>query len=174
MCYMEIPDKAKKCPYCQHWQYKLSMITLHPAFGVGLCLLMFLILFGFLSMMLGGIFNKGESFSDHKDSLNPTKTEMKFGEQTRCGGEGKYPTVAVIGKIENKSDLYWKDVVIETQFFNKQDKLIDTKQKEQYGFVVPAHGESSFKLSVDMEFPKEEYENYKVFIRSARDSRARF
>ena len=173
MCYMEIPCKARKCPYCHQWQNKLSMITLHPAFGVALSGIFITVLFGFMATMLEGIFNKGESFSDHKDSMTPIQTEMKFGEQTKCS-EGKYPTVAVIGKIENKSDIYWKDVVIEAQFFNKQGKLIDTKQKEQYGFIVPAHGDSSFKLSFEIEFSKEEYDNYKVYIRSAKDAKAKF
>jgi len=173
MCCMEIPGKAKKCPYCQHWQYTLSLIVIHPVFGMTLAGIFFIVIFSFMATSMKEMFSKGEPLSRHMDSLTPTQTEMKFGEEARCH-EGTYPTVAIIGKLENKSDVVWKDIVFETQIFNKQGKLIDTKQKEQYGFVVPAHGECSFKLSFPMEFPKAEYDSHKVFIRQAKDARARF
>jgi len=64
--------------------------------------------------------------------------------------------------------------VIETQIFNKQGEMVDTKQQKKYSFLVPAHGESAFKLSFEMEFPKDEYNNFKVFVRSAKDERKRF
>ncbi|OGV33769.1 MAG: hypothetical protein A2020_11625 [Lentisphaerae bacterium GWF2_45_14] len=171
MCYMEIPEKAKKCPYCHQWQNKFSMICFHPLFAM----LFFIIPYCILApLFFESIFYEGEPFSEHKEALKIIDAVMNFGELAGCQQKGKYPTVAIIGKIKNTGDIYWKDVVIEAQIFNKDGKLIDTKQQEQYKFVVLANGESAFKLSFATEFPKEEYNHFKIFIRSAKDLRARF
>ncbi|MDH4239989.1 MAG: FxLYD domain-containing protein, partial [Phycisphaerae bacterium] len=93
------------------------------------------------------------------------KSEPKFGETSHG------PTVVVMGEIKNISNLSWKDVQLEVRFYDKDNNLIDTDQKEKYSFVVPANDISTFKVSIPREFPEEQYASCKVRILSAQDSR---
>jgi len=34
MCLMPIPAQARKCPHCQHFQNKMSLVMFHPGFSV--------------------------------------------------------------------------------------------------------------------------------------------
>lgn len=174
VCYMEIPLKAKKCPYCQHWQDKLHTTILNPLFTTGLAIVFVIGMMILMGLFFDKIFSSGESFQNHKDSLAIAHNEMKFGEKAVGGKDGKYPTVAILGDIENKSDISWKDIVIETQFFDKQGQMIDSKHMEDYSMVIPAHGKAAFKVSFEMEFPKDQYETYKASILSAKDCAGRF
>jgi len=80
MCFKEISDKAKKCPYCQHWQNKWSLITFHPLFAM----IPMIIMLGIFLTLWGGLFEKifdpGEPFSKHKNSIIIEQTKMKFGQ----------------------------------------------------------------------------------------------
>ncbi len=173
MCFKEIPDKAKKCPYCQHWQNKWSLIVFNPLFAMIPMLILIILYTSLLAGMIDKFINQGEEFSKYKNSILVEKSKMKFGVKTSCKG-AKYPTVVIIGKLKNHSNISWKEVALEVQIFNKEGKLIDTKQEEKYSFVVPAHEETAFKISFEMEFPKVEYNSFMVFIRSAKDERKRF
>ena len=173
MCFKEISEQAKKCPYCLHWQNKLNLITFHPLFALTPIAIFFGICCLLLAGMFENLFHQGEPFSKYKSSIIIEKCKMKFGANI-YDKETKHPTVAIMGKLKNNSDISWKGVVLEVQIFDKAGKLIDTKQKEKYSFVVPAHEEAAFKVSFEMEFPREEYNSVKVFIRSAKDERQRF
>ena len=61
MCCMEIAAAAKKCPYCQHWQYKLTMLVHHPAYALlpTLPLIFILILVAFV---IQSMTDPGEDF----------------------------------------------------------------------------------------------------------------
>ena len=123
MCYMEINSKAKKCPYCQHWQNKWSMITFHPLFAMIPGIIIIIVVFGFLGKMFQTTFSKGEPFAQYAYSVSITNTEMVFGVS---GREHKSATVGILGKIRNDSALSWKDFKMEARFFDKKGKLIDT------------------------------------------------
>lgn len=165
MCYKEIDSRAKKCPYCQHWQYKISMVVFHPAFGVFIVLIPFLLVYIFVGLMFKGMFDKGEDFTPYRNQITINESELKFGE-TSCG-----PTVVAMGIMTNNSSLSWEDVQLEVRFYDKENELIDTDQKNKYSFVVPANDISTFKVSIPREFPEEQYASCKVRILSAKDSR---
>jgi len=171
MCYMEINPKAKKCPYCQHWQNKWSMITFHPLFVMIPGIIIFTAIFGFMGKMFQTTFSEGEPFSQYASAVSIIETKMVFGVS---GCEHKSPTVAVLGKIRNDSGVSWKDIKLEARFFDKDVKLIDTTQQEKYSFTAPANDESTFKLSFKREFPQENYNSFKIRIISAKDERKRF
>jgi len=165
MCYKEIDSRAKKCPYCQHCQNKFSMVVFHPAFGVIFVLIPILLVYIFMGLMFKGMFDQGEDFTPYRTQIAISEPELKFGKTARG------PTVVVMGKMTNNSSLSWKDVQLEVRFYDKDNKLIDTDQKEKYSFVVPANDISTFKVSILREFSEEQYANFKVRILSARDSR---
>lgn len=165
MCYKEIDSRAKKCPFCQHWQNKFSMVVWHPAFAVFLIMIPYLVVFIFAGVMFESMFDKGEDFTPYRNQITINKTELKFGE-TSYG-----PTVVVMGEIKNNSNLSWKDVQLEVRFYGNNEKLVDTDQKNKYSFVVPANDISTFKVSIPREFPEVQYTSFKVRILSAKDSR---
>jgi hypothetical protein len=165
MCYKEIDRRAKKCPYCQHLQNKISMVVFHPAFGIFLVLTPMLLVYIFVGLFFKGIFNQGEDFTPYRNQITISESELKFGETSRG------PTVVVIGKMTNNSSLSWKDVQLEVRFYDKNEKLVDTDQKEKYSFVVPENDISTFKVSIPREFPEVQYANCEVRILSAADAR---
>lgn len=171
MCYMKIDSRARKCPYCQHWQNKWSMITFHPLFGMILTMILCLVLFGFIGAMFQATFPEGESFSQYSSDVSIVETKMVFGVGA---DEHQSPTVAVLGKVQNDSPVSWEDIKLEATFFDQNGNLIDATQKEKYSFVVAPKDKGAFKLSVKREFPKEKYDSFKVRIISAKDERQRF
>jgi len=164
ICFQEIDTRAKKCPYCHHWQrrwHAISFSPLIPLLPLGLCLLGF----GFL---LHTTFSIGEPFEKHRGELLIKESEMKFGTETNsCNG----PTVIVLGTFKNTSRFSWKEINVEVQFIGANGKLVDGGQKLLYSLEAPAGGEAMFKISMKREFPQEMYQNYKIRILSARESK---
>jgi len=168
MCYKEIPNRAKKCPYCHHWQSKFSMIAWNPALPV----VIFLLPFAFFMYMVANMFDKGKDFTPYRNQITISNSELKFGEK-KCDGTTA-ETVAVIGTISNKSSVPWKDVQMEVRFYDSNGRMVDSKQQKGYSTEVPADGNAAFKISTVREFPKEQYAKYDVSIISASDARSRW
>lgn len=147
------------------------MIIFHPLAAIIPGTLLILIVYGFMLKMSQEMFSKGEPFSSHAALVSIITPKMVFGVD---GSEQNSPTVAILGKIKNESNVPWEDIKLEAQFFDKDENLIDTTQQEKYSFMVPAQDESSFKLSFKREFPQEKYVSFKVRIISAKDERTRF
>ena len=169
MCCEEIAAAAKKCPYCHHWQYRLSLIVFHPLFALVPFLVFMVLLISFYEMTLKGIFGKGEPFQKYADQITITESKMEFG-QDQCG-----PVVAVVGKLKNSSPVDWKDVRIQVEFFDSKGKLMDAAQQNEYSSPrLPADQEIAFKVSFTRQFPEKEYASHKVCVISATDSRQRF
>ena len=171
MCYMEINPKAKKCPYCQHFQYKWSMVVFHPLFPIIVMIIVMVIAIPTIKNFLQPIFNEGEPFAQYSSAVSVVETKMVFG---TSDSEQKTPTVAILGKIQNDSPISWKDVRIEATFFDKDGALIDATQKEAYSFLVKSRDSGAFKLSFNREFPEVQYVSFKVRIISAKDERKKF
>lgn len=168
---MEIDSKAKKCPYCHHWQNKWFMIAYHPFCHMIPGILIFIALFCFLGKMFQTTFTEGESFLQYTNAVSIIEAEMVFGVS---GCEHDSPTVAVIGIIQNDSDVPWKDINLEVRYFDKQGFLMDTMQREMYSYMVHSNDNGAFKVSSRREFPQENYDSFKVRIISAKDARKRF
>lgn len=163
ICCQEIDARAKKCPYCHHWQRPWLAISYSPVIAA-LPLAVMLLGFGIL---IHRIFSSGEPFDLHRDELRIKESHMTFGAVTNCG-----PTVAVLGTFENTSQFSWKDINVEVQFFGADAKLMDGGQRMQYSLEASAGGEAVFKVSMKREFPQDSYKDYKIRILSAKDNRA--
>jgi hypothetical protein len=162
ICYQEIDSRAKKCPYCHHWQRPWLAISYSPVIAA-LPVAVMLLAFGIL---LNKTFSRGEPFELHRADLQIKEAQMTFGNVTNCG-----PTVAVLGTFKNAGRFSWKDINVEVQFFGADGKLIDGGQRMQYALEAPAGGEAVFKVSMKREFPQESYKDYKIRILSAKDNR---
>lgn len=164
ICFQEIDTRAKKCPYCHHWQRPWLAISYSPiiaALPLGLMLLGF----GFL---MHKTFSRGEPFEQHRGELQIKASEMKFGTASNCCNGAR---VEVLGTLKNTSQFSWKDINVEVQFIGADGKLVDGGQQLQYSLEAPAGGEAVFKVSMRREFPLEIYKDYKIRILSAKDNR---
>ena len=95
MCQMEIPAKARKCRYCQHYQSRTWRVVYHPAFAAAFLMLpMFVML-----LAISSILDSGEAFGAFRDQIKITSSGLTFGETQSCG------TIAVIGTVQNKSAM---------------------------------------------------------------------
>ena len=168
MCRMEIAADAKKCPYCQHFQNKLSMVIFHPAFGVFFATIPGVVALIVLSTMLRGLLDQGEDFQRYADEITVSDTAMKFGEINGV------QTVAVVGRMKNGSSLDWKEVHFHVEFRDANGILIDVGQEFDYSYYLPAHEEAGFKVSFRREFPEASYFSHTVRVIEAKDGRAGF
>lgn len=164
MCGMGIPIAAKKCPYCQHWQRWLSLQN--PAFLIPLIFIPLMVLYGILMQtVLGRLVREWEPFPKHSQQVRISEDTMEFGED-QCG-----PAVIIVGKVKNGTQVDWKDVRFQVDFFNPKGQLFDTGQQEAYTYRLPAGEECPFKVSFRRQFPEKEYVKHAVRIISAVDSR---
>jgi hypothetical protein len=166
MCRMEIPADARKCPYCQHFQNRATLVFYHPVTAVVLAMVPLLAMLGFMVVMMEKLFNRGENFEPYQGQIAVADTKLVFGE----GKSG--PTVAVLGELRNFSAIPWKEVAIHVEFADAAGKRVDVGQKSQYDFRLPAKDSTSFKVSFAREFPETNYVKHVVRIVAAKDARA--
>jgi hypothetical protein len=164
MCCMEIPQAARKCPHCHHFQSRWSMFMFHPGFTVLFASL------PIVAMLIGfsAIFSTGENFESYKDQIVVTDSQIAFGD-TKSGA-----TVAVIGTIKNTSKIPWKDIYFHVDFFDAAGKRADVGEHEDYEYSLPASDTSSYKVSFRREFSETNYMKAVVRVGGAKDARARF
>jgi hypothetical protein len=168
LCCMDIPKLAKKCPYCQHWQFRWNTIIFHPVFAIAPLIIVFIIFLSMMQFMFRNMIVSKEQFSPFVDQISITKSKMEFGEDQN--GE----VVVVIGKMKNASPVDWKDVRIHADFFNGNEELIDTGQQESYTWRLPGDDELAFKVSFQCLFPEKDYVSHKVRVISAVDAKNKF
>jgi hypothetical protein len=162
-CGMEIPAKAKKCPFCRLWQRWFF----HPAVLISVVAIPIFAGYGMLMDHLS-TFTKGEPFQVYADQIVVVESKLEFGRDQ----DG--PIVAVVGRFRNDSSVDWKDVRLQAEFFNAQDALIDVNQEIEYRCPsLPAGQEIGFKVSFSRQFPEKEYVRHSVRVLSAKDVRAR-
>ena len=164
MCCMEIPQQARKCPHCHHFQNRLTMVMFHPTFAVCFaCVPLVAMLIVFAT-----IFDTGENYETYKDQIVISDSQIALGD-TKSG-----TTVAVIGTIKNTSRVSWKEIQFHVDFLDAAGKRVDVGEREDYSFRLPAGETSSFKVSFRREFPETNYVKHVVRIVGANDVRARW
>ncbi len=168
MCCMEIAAAAKKCPYCQHLQNKLSMLMFHPGFTASFLVLTMIIMFGYLGLMFQHSFSQGEDFQKYSKQIIFSDTKLQFGEN-KAGH-----TVAVVGQIRNESPVDWKEIYFQVEFRDTDGNLIDAGQEFEYSFYLPTQEEVGCKVSFRREFPTELYASHSIRVIEAKDGKKRF
>jgi len=164
MCCMEIPQQARKCPHCHHFQNRWSMVMFHPAVAV-LC---FSLPLAAMLISFTMIFDTGENYETYKDQIVIADSQIALGDTKSSA------TVAVIGTIKNISRVSWKDIQFHVDFLDGAGKRVDVGEREDYTFRLPAGETSSFKLSFRREFAETNYVKPVVRIVGAKDTRARW
>lgn len=164
MCCMQIPQLARKCPHCHHFQNRWSMVIFHPGFAV---------LFGLLPIaamliVFATIFDTGENYETYKDQIEVSDSQIAFGD-AKSGA-----TVAVIGTIKNRSRVSWKEIQFHVEFLDAAGKRADVGEREDHSFRLLAGETSTFKVSFRREFPETNYVKPVVRVMGAKDVKARW
>ena len=161
-CCEQINAKAIKCPRCQAWQSKwrydpsnlkhqLIFITvLLSVFGAAYT--------GFIDSMLSP-----GNFDDNKSLIKIENSNFNYAIKD-CGAR-----ISVIGSIHNDSEITWKDVYFEVQFFNDKNELIDTISENRYDLILLPKDKTTFKLTGAADKEKSLYDHHKIIIKSARE-----
>jgi hypothetical protein len=164
MCCSEIPEAARKCSHCHHFQNRAALILFHPVTAVLMVSLPMLVAL----VVFANMFERGESFQVYSNQILVTNTSVAFGE-TKNGH-----TVAVLGEIQNASAISWKDVNFHAVFKDASGRTIDVVSEDKFFFHLPPHSTSQFKLSFRREFPETNYVQHAVRVLSAKDAGARW
>lgn len=164
-CFEQIDIRARMCPHCGRWQWKNALRSWAPYFAV------ILVLGGACVLPLTRIARFQEGIAGaaavrYTGQIEVTQSEMFFG-QSKDG-----PTVFVVGKVKNNSDVTWESIHMEVQFMDPEGKLIDVEVQAHCLSKILPHGEMAFKLRAVAEMPRERYDSYQVSVRAAQDARA--
>jgi ATP-dependent Zn protease len=81
--------------------------------------------------------------------------------------EKEQRTVATFGTIKNTANVCFDDVIIEVNYFDLNNKLVDTVVQSPYDMVVPATEEVSFRVLATAAKPKDSYVTQSVRILNA-------
>jgi hypothetical protein len=61
MCCLEMPEQARKCPHCHHFQRRWTMLMFHPGFAVLVCSLPLVA----MMIVLSTFFDPGENYATY-------------------------------------------------------------------------------------------------------------
>lgn len=163
MCCMQIPAQARKCPYCQQFQNRISMVMFHPAFGVLFAIIPLVLML----IVFQQVVDPGKDYQTYAGQVQITESKMAFGEDKHGG------IVAVMGTIRNNSPIPWRGIRFNVEFQDAAGARSDTEQTEEYSYYLPANSSLSFKTSFRRKFPATNYVSHTISVVSARDARAR-
>ena len=161
-CSEDIRAQAKRCRYCHQWIGRTNRTIRHPAFAVGVFLLVILGFYCFLlRMMQDTLFAEGEKFSDYSDSL--------VIESDKMASSASEKKVYVVGKAKNVGDIAWKRIQIKADFFDASSELIDTAEDYLSAELRPGKAMSFKAVSCTSQDPAK-YADYQVYVLTAEDA----
>ena len=155
-CGEEIKPIAKRCPHCQTWQSKWRIEPSDPKWVISWIVLLFGVWGGIIFFSFPK--EKDKNVPDYASSLVVTESKLHY---MSCEN-GSF--IAVLGKIENESEIPWKNLYFEVQFFDSGNNLIDTISDNIYGLIVLPRSEAAFKVSDRANKNEEEYASHKIII----------
>ncbi len=171
-CFQEIDARALVCPHCRSPQTRRKVwMRRHPVVTGLLVVLGFYALIIPMAMFME---HATRSLSPRTD-LEPFDGQVSVASSKMVFGQSKDgPVICVIGMLKNDSDLAWKRVELEVQFYDPAGELIDvgTNTRQRYISEILPHGEIAFKVRLVPDVPVEDYASYKLCVRSAADARS--
>jgi hypothetical protein len=168
-CAETIKAAAKVCPHCRHHQKKWSLQN--PGIVMTLSALVltaYLIGFG---TFYEKAFGPKEQFATYRSEISVVSSQFS----QRISGSNLLSTI--VGTLTNHSDVAWKDVGVEAQFFDHAGKLIDAitvNADDFHGVTVLPRGEAAFKIEGKASHPADDYGTNSVTVRWAKDVNAWF
>lgn len=163
-CAETIKAAAKVCPHCRYWQKRWSLQN--PQVGITLWVFLLIAAWCCLGVLVDKIFAPKQQFAVYRNEIGVVSSQFN----QRIYGSNLW--ITVVGTLTNYSNVSWKDVGVEAQFFDKSSKLIDaiTVNASDYrGVTILPHGEAAFKIEGKASHPATDYETNKLNVRWAKD-----
>jgi hypothetical protein len=164
LCSETIRVTAKVCPHCRHWQKKWSLSN--PYFVGTFAGVTWLLLCSCVLAFMGKVLGPKEEFATYRDQIGVVQSE--FSQRT----SGSNLWITVVGTLTNHSNIGWKDVGVEGQFFDPSGKLIDVisvNTSDYRAAVILPHGEAAFRIERMASHPASSYATNKLTVRWAKD-----
>jgi hypothetical protein len=165
-CAEQIKATAKICPRCRQW---LSVFSLR---NVSILIVMtwiwtFYLMIGLVVTVHRWV-NPGTNFA-------PYRSQIAIVESRMCCWTNKENAlfVSVIAVVTNQTDMAWRETEIDARFFDKAGTLIDIGRGEYYDTLYPKT-DGAIRINAGMLRPLADYDSYKIYIGSAKDSNSRF
>jgi hypothetical protein len=169
LCAETIKVAAKVCPHCRHWQKRWSLAN--PYFVATVYSVVGLLVFGCFAALMGKMFGPKEDFATYRNEISVVSSQFS----QRTSESNLYNTI--VGTLTNHSDVGWKDVGVEAQFFDKSGKMIDAitvNANDFRGVAILPHGEAAFKIEGKAARASTDYWTNKLNVRWAKDANALF
>lgn len=169
LCAESIKATAKVCPHCRHWQSRWSL--LNPYVGMTLFAVIIILVFGCFGALVNKFLGPKAEFANYRNEITVLNSSFSH----RISGSESNLYVTVVGTVTNHSNIAWKDVGVEAQFFDKAGTLIDaiTVNSDEYrSVVVLPHGEAAFKIERAAAHPINDYATNRLTVRWAKDVNA--
>src|SRR5262249_6376170 len=106
----------------------------------------------------------GASFANYRNQIEVLEPKLTVNEST-------YDGVLTLGQLHNHSPLKWKDVIIEVQYFDADDRLVGTAVDKIRDLVLLPDTIHAFQLSSKRLSPVGSYVKQKIYLRDAIDGR---
>jgi len=166
-CAEEIRAAARICPHCRQNQWLLYSRS--PLIALPLSILLFVgVLIVVLAMLSPNraTFTPGAGFQEHAGELVVRESSFEFGDCGTCKGALQVTTV---GMLDNTGERDWKQPHFEVRYFDAEGALIDTVSSKDYAMVVPAGGETAFRVKAAAAVARETYASHLVIVKHATD-----
>jgi hypothetical protein len=168
-CAETIKAPAKVCPNCRLWQKRWSLYN--PILLLSIYTIVMGGLLAYVGTVIEQYFAPKEDFREFRDKI------VVVSSQVSMRNNGSNTMVAVAGILTNRSDLAWKEVGVEVQFFDKSGKVFDVipvKAEDFTGIGMLPHAEGGFKVEGRAARPNADYDHYTAIVRWAKDARKAF
>jgi hypothetical protein len=164
LCAETIKASAKVCPHCRFYQKKWSL--LNPMVWMTLMGIFWITVLIGLALFFEKTFGPKEEFASYRTGIDVVNSQFS----QRISGSNLL--ITVVGMLTNLSDVGWKDVGVEAQFFDKSGKLIDAitvNADDYHGVTILPRGETAFKIEGRASHPAADYRTNKLTVRWAKD-----
>jgi len=103
-----------------------------------------------------GVFACSDTNNNYRDHIEILDSSFTFSESEN------WSPIITIGNLKNNFDKDLTGVVLQVEYYDEKNNLIDTFTEEQYSMVIPSSETTSFKLRSDAAKPIEDYATQKV------------
>ena len=141
-CLEPIKPGARRCPHCQSWQSRWAADSAHPKLELALVVSGLVILAGLV--LAWSLLARHDASADLAPGV---ASSLRVTEATIVGtGPGRVGPLAIVGTIANTGNADAKGPYLQVQLFDAGGALLDNFSARAYALIVPAHGQTSFKV----------------------------
>ena len=158
-CKQGIPADALKCHYCREWVNRRHLFRRVLAWAVPLVILWVASML-FMPEVMDRTVLQERRYWEHLDAIKIVSHHVSDDEEGNP---------CVIGTIKNVSEIPWRSITIQADYFNRAGELVDSDKGSSWEALAPGQ-ERSFKIAFRKKQREAEYDHYRVHIAGAEDA----